>query len=73
MLERFRAESGVAVTLVAVTATDLPEKLKVEVGAGRPTIDLFAQDNLALRPARRREASSRRWTTWPFRTRCCRR
>jgi trehalose transport system substrate-binding protein len=43
-------ESGVAVTLVAVTAADLPEKLKVEVAAGRPTIDLFAQDNLALRP-----------------------
>src|SRR5262249_40437092 len=36
--------------LVAVTAADLPEKLKVEVGAGRLTIDLFAQDNLALRP-----------------------
>lgn len=50
VLERFRAESGIAVTLVAVTATDLPEKLKVEVGSGRPTIDLFAQDNLALRP-----------------------
>ena len=50
VLERFRAESGIAVTLVSVTATDLPDKLKVEVGAGRPTIDLFAQDNLALRP-----------------------
>lgn len=50
VLERFRAGSGVAATIVAVTATDLPEKLKVEVGAGRPTIDLFAQDNLALRP-----------------------
>ncbi len=50
VLERFRAESGIAVTLVAVTAGDLPEKLKVEVGAGRPTIHLFAQDNLALRP-----------------------
>jgi trehalose transport system substrate-binding protein len=37
------------VALVAVTANDLPEKLKVEVGSGRPTIDLFAQDNLALR------------------------
>ena len=49
VLERFRAESGIAVTLVAVTAGDLPEKLKVEVGAGRPTIELFAQDNLALR------------------------
>jgi trehalose transport system substrate-binding protein len=50
VLDRFRTETGVAVTLVAVTASDLPEKLKVEVGAGRPTIDLFAQDNLALRP-----------------------
>jgi trehalose transport system substrate-binding protein len=50
VLERFRKETGVAVTLVAVTASDLPEKLKVEVAAGRPTIDLFAQDNLALRP-----------------------
>ena len=50
VLARFRAESGIAVTLVSITAMDLPEKLKVEVGAGRPTIDLFAQDNLALRP-----------------------
>jgi trehalose transport system substrate-binding protein len=50
VLERFRAESGIAVALVSVTAMDLPEKLKVEVGSGRPTIDLFAQDNLALRP-----------------------
>jgi trehalose transport system substrate-binding protein len=49
VLERFRGETGIAVRLVAVTAADLPEKLKVEVGAGRPTIDLFAQDNLALR------------------------
>jgi trehalose transport system substrate-binding protein len=48
VLERFRGETGIAVSLVAVTASDLPEKLKVEVGAGRPTIDLFAQDNLAL-------------------------
>jgi trehalose transport system substrate-binding protein len=50
VLERFRAESGISVTLVSVTAADLPEKLKVEVGSSRPTIDLFAQDNLALRP-----------------------
>src|SRR5262245_51757094 len=49
VLDRFRTEGGVAVALVAVTANDLPEKLKVEVGSGRPTIDLFAQDNLALR------------------------
>jgi trehalose transport system substrate-binding protein len=50
VLDRFRAETGVAVALVSVAANDLPEKLRVEVGAGRPTIDLFAQDNLALRP-----------------------
>src|SRR5262245_28800704 len=50
VLERFRAETGITVALVGITAMDLPEKLKVEVGAGRPTIDLFAQDNLALRP-----------------------
>lgn len=50
VLERFRTETGITVALVAVTAADLPEKLKVEIGAGRPTIDLFAQDNLALRP-----------------------
>jgi trehalose transport system substrate-binding protein len=50
VLERFRKESGVTVTLVAITASDLPEKLKTEVAAARPTIDLFAQDNLALRP-----------------------
>ena len=49
VLARFRADSGIDVTLVSVTAADLPEKLKVDVGAGRPTIDLFAQDNLALR------------------------
>jgi trehalose transport system substrate-binding protein len=50
VLERFCAQTGITVVLVSVTAMDLPEKLKVEVGAGRPTIDLFAQDNLALRP-----------------------
>ena len=50
VLERFRKEGGVSVTLVAITASDLPEKLKAEVAAGRPSIDLFAQDNLALRP-----------------------
>jgi trehalose transport system substrate-binding protein len=49
VLDRFRTQTGLTVALVAVTAADLPEKLKVEVGAGRPTIDLFAQDNLALR------------------------
>jgi len=49
LLVRFGRETGAAVSLVAVTPEDLPEKLRVEVGAGRPTIHLFAQDNLALR------------------------
>ena len=49
VLQRFTRVSGARVTLVSVTAEDLPQKLKVEVRAGRPTIDLFAQDNLGLR------------------------
>lgn len=49
VLQRFTQESGARVTLVSVAAEDLPQKLKVEVRAGRPTIDLFAQDNLVLR------------------------
>jgi trehalose transport system substrate-binding protein len=49
LLRRFERTSGAAVTLVSVASGDLPEKLGVEVGAGRPTIHLFAQDNLALR------------------------
>jgi ABC-type glycerol-3-phosphate transport system substrate-binding protein len=49
LLDRFGRESGAAVTLVSVASGDLPEKLKVDVRAGRPTIDLFAQDNLTLR------------------------
>ena len=44
VLQRFTRVSGARVTLVSVTAEDLPQKLKVEVRAGRPTIDLFAQD-----------------------------
>ena len=31
-----------------MTSTDLPQKLKVEVDSGNHTIQLFAQDNLAL-------------------------
>jgi len=49
VLDRFTRETGASVTMVAVTGEDLPEKLKVEVRAGRPTIDLFAIDMLALR------------------------
>jgi trehalose transport system substrate-binding protein len=49
VLERFTRETGVSVSVAAVTGDDLPEKLKVEVRAGRLTIDLFAKDTLALR------------------------
>lgn len=49
LLRRFGEETGARVDLVSVTAEDLPQKLRVEVGAGRPTIDLFAQANLFLR------------------------
>ena len=46
---------------------DLPEKLRVEVGAGRPSIDLFAQDNVSLRWPRGRPAGRgpRRTSTLP--------
>jgi trehalose transport system substrate-binding protein len=49
LLRRFEGEAGAAVKLVSVASDDLPDKLRVDVGAGRPSIDLFAQDNLALR------------------------
>jgi trehalose transport system substrate-binding protein len=49
VLDRFTRETGAAVAVAAVTGNDLTEKLKVEVRAERPTIDLFAKDALALR------------------------
>ena len=49
LLGRFERETGARVRLVAVAAADLREKLRVDVAAGRPSIDLFAQDNLDLR------------------------
>jgi len=49
LLRRFERESGARVALISVTGDDLPEKLKVDVRARRPSIELFAQDNLALR------------------------
>lgn len=49
VIARFERATGAAVTVVAITDDDLLEKLKVDVRAGRPTIDLFAKDNLALR------------------------
>jgi trehalose transport system substrate-binding protein len=49
VLDRFTRETGAAVAMAAVTGEDLPEKLRVEVRAGRLTLDLFAKDALALR------------------------
>ncbi|HZD69207.1 MAG TPA: extracellular solute-binding protein, partial [Actinomycetes bacterium] len=49
VLGKFEDQTGAKVNLTQVTAADLPQKLKVEVDSGQHTIDLFAQDNLALR------------------------
>jgi trehalose transport system substrate-binding protein len=49
LLGRFEPATGARVRLVSVSGGDLPDKLRVDVGAGRPTLDLFAQDNLSLR------------------------
>lgn len=50
LLADFQKDTGAKVNLTAVTSADLPAKLKVDVDAKKPTIHLFAQDNLALRP-----------------------
>lgn len=50
VLDQFQQRTGASVKLTSVASADLPPKLRVEVGAGKPTIHLFAQDNLALRP-----------------------
>jgi trehalose transport system substrate-binding protein len=44
----FEDATGAKVNITQVTAQDLPQKLKVEVDSGNHTIQLFAQDNLAL-------------------------
>jgi trehalose transport system substrate-binding protein len=49
VLDNFQADTGAKVNLTQVTSTDLPQKLQVEVNSGNHTIQLFAQDNLALR------------------------
>jgi trehalose transport system substrate-binding protein len=48
LLQTFHDQTGVNVKLTSVAAADLPQKLKVEVDSGQHTIQLFAQDNLAL-------------------------
>ena len=48
ILGMFQDQTGAKVNITAVTSADLPSKLKVEVDSNNHTIDLFAQDNLAL-------------------------
>ena len=48
LISQFERRTGADVTITSITSSDLPAKLRVDVGAGRPTVHLFAQDNLAL-------------------------
>ena len=48
LIDQFSQQTGATVKLAAITSQDLPQKLKVDVNAGRNTVHLFAQDNLAL-------------------------
>ena len=48
LIDTFQTDTGAKVNLTSVTSADLPAKLEVEVGSGKPTIHLFAQDNLGL-------------------------
>jgi trehalose transport system substrate-binding protein len=48
LIEQFQEQTGAAVEMTAIATEDLPERLRVDVEAGRPTIHLFAVDNLAL-------------------------
>ncbi|TMK96501.1 MAG: extracellular solute-binding protein, partial [Actinobacteria bacterium] len=48
VLNMFKSQTGVNVKLTSITAQDLPQKLQVEVSSGQHTVQLFAQDNLAL-------------------------
>lgn len=49
LVTQFQSDTGARVNISSVSSADLPPKLEAEVAAGRPTIHLFAQDNLALR------------------------
>jgi trehalose transport system substrate-binding protein len=49
VLGKFEVQTGAKVNFTQVTSADLPQKLQVEVNSGQHTIDLFAQDNLALK------------------------
>lgn len=49
VIGNFENQTGAKVNLTQVASADLPQKLQVEVESGQHTIDLFAQDNLALK------------------------
>lgn len=49
LLDQFSERTGASVDMASLTTEDLPDRLQVEVDAGRPSIHLFAVDNLALR------------------------
>ncbi|MEX0790776.1 MAG: hypothetical protein WD178_08395, partial [Actinomycetota bacterium] len=38
LLDQFEEDTGATVNLTSVSSADLPQKLRVEVGAGEPTI-----------------------------------
>ena len=49
LLGRFRSQAGARVNLVtSISSSQLVERLRRDARAGSPTIQLFAQDNLAL-------------------------
>jgi trehalose transport system substrate-binding protein len=48
LLSQFHDQTGATVKLTSVDAQTLPQKLKVEKDSGHHTIQVFAQDNLAL-------------------------
>ncbi len=48
LISQLEGRTGADVTITNINSSDLPANLCVDVGAGRPTVKLFAQDNLAL-------------------------
>ena len=51
LLSRFRGQVGSRVDLVtSISSSALVERLRDDARTGKPTISLFAQDNLALKP-----------------------
>lgn len=48
ILDDFEEQTGASVEMTGIATEDLPDRLQVDVEGGRPTIHLFAVDNLAL-------------------------